>query len=196
MIQRKLMYPSPILRSPSKTHSASRPERRNRNQALAATENTATLGDLLEAGSVHVGIVAENKTDLLQQLINSFGGCDGVTDLQAVADSVFEREAMLSTGVGYGIALPHAKTKAVSKTLAVFATTSKAIDYDSFDQQPVRLVFMLIGPPNASRDHIRVLGRISRLLQMEQIREKLLEARTPAEIIDILHSAEDRIPTQ
>ncbi|HEY5563975.1 MAG TPA: PTS sugar transporter subunit IIA [Rhodothermia bacterium] len=163
---------------------------------MAATENTATLGDLLEAGSVHVGIVAENKTDLLQQLINSFRGFDGVTDLQAVADSVFEREAMLSTGVGYGIALPHAKTKAVSKTLAVFATTSKAIDYDSFDQQPVRLVFMLIGPPNASRDHIRVLGRISRLLQMEQIREKLLEARTPAEIIDILHSAEDRIPTQ
>lgn len=163
---------------------------------MAAIENTATIRDLLEAGSVHVGVVAANKTDLLQQLINSFEGCDGISDLQAVADAIFERESLLSTGVGDEIALPHAKTKATSKTLAVFATTAEPVDYESFDGKPVRLVFMLIGPPAASSDHIRILGRISRLLQREQVREKLLEAVTPAEIIEVLQSAEEKIPTQ
>jgi len=157
---------------------------------------TATIGDLLETGSIHVGVTASDKADLLQQLIRSFGGRDGVGDLRAVSDAVLEREAMLSTGVGDGIALPHAKTPAVTKTLAAFATTSAPIAYDSFDNKPVRLVFMLIGPPSASREHVRILGRISRLLQREPIRQQLIAARTPAEIVTILQAAEENIPSQ
>lgn len=170
--------------------------RKIRNQALAATENTATIGDLLQPGSVHVGIDAVNKTDLLRRLINSFAGRDGVMDLRSVADAIFEREAMLSTGVGDGIALPHAKTPAVSKTLAAFATTAQPIDFDSFDGEPVRMLFMLIGPPAASRDHIRILGRISRILQRQEVRRQLLQAQAPDDMVGILQSAEEKIPTQ
>lgn len=154
-----------------------------------------TIGDLLEAGSVHVGVSASDKMDLLHRLIESFRGREGVGDLQTLADAVLEREAMLSTGVGDGIALPHAKTPAVTRTLAVFATTATPIPYDSFDDKPVRLVFMLVGPPTASREHVRILGRISRLLQREHVRRGLIDADTPAEIIRILQTAEDNIPT-
>jgi len=160
------------------------------------TVKTATISDLLEADSIYVGVSASDKADLLQQLIDSFGGRDGVGDLQALGDAVLEREAMLSTGVGDGIALPHAKTPAVTKTLAVFATTATPIAYDSFDNKPVRLIFMLIGPPSASREHVRILGRISRLLQREPVRQRLINALTAEEIISILQTAEENISSQ
>jgi len=160
---------------------------------MAATVNTATIGGLLDARSIQVGVVASDKTDLLNKLIASFAGRDGVGDMQTLADAVFEREAMLSTGVGDGIALPHAKTPAATQTLATLATTSAPIEYDSFDNQPVRLVFMLIGPPNASRDHIRILGRISRLLQNDDVREKLVDADAAESIVEILAEAEQEI---
>lgn len=160
------------------------------------TVRTATIGDLLEAGSVHVGVNASDKMDLLHQLIETFRRREGVSDIQALTNAVLEREAMLSTGVGDGIALPHAKTPAVTKTLAAFATTAAPIAYDSFDNKPIRLVFMLIGPPSASRDHVRILGRISRLLQREPVRQQLVDAQTADEIITILQTAEDSLPSQ
>lgn len=160
---------------------------------MAATVNTATIGELLDARSIQVGVVASDKTDLLNKLVASFAGRDGVGDIQTLTDAVFEREAMLSTGVGDGIALPHAKTAAATKTLATLATTSSPIEFDSFDNQPVRLVFMLIGPPNASRDHIRILGRISRLLQSDDVRDRLVGAVTPEGIVEILAEAEHEI---
>ena len=163
---------------------------------MSATELTATIGDLLEAGSVNVGVTASNKADLLHLLIDTLDGCDGVDDLQAIRDAVFERESRLSTGVGDGIAPPHAKTTGTSKTLAVFATLSAPTGFDSFDGKPVTLVFMLIGPSSASRQHVRLLGRISRLLQREHVRRGLIGAKTPLEIISVLQAAEEEIPAQ
>lgn len=169
--------------------------RTKRRLAVSAIAKAATIGDLLEAGSIHVGVRATNKSDLLRQLIDSLAGREGVTDLQAVAEAVMERESMLSTGVGYGIALPHAKTSGATRTMAVFATTATPIEYDSFDNQPVRLVFMLIGPRAASREHVRILGRISRLLQDEHVREQLLAVHEDSEVVDVLHAAEESIPS-
>jgi mannitol/fructose-specific phosphotransferase system IIA component (Ntr-type) len=81
---------------------------------LAATVKTVTISGLLDADSVFVGVTADGKQDLLLKLVESFRGRDGVGDLQAVTEAVLERESMLSTGVGDEIALPHAKTQAVS----------------------------------------------------------------------------------
>jgi PTS system fructose-specific IIA component len=160
---------------------------------LAATVNTATIGGLLHADSIFVGVNATDKQDLLLSLIESFRGREGVEDLQLLTDAILERESMLSTGVGDGIALPHAKTPAVSETLAVLATTSEPIPFDSFDNAPVRLVFMLIGPPSASREHVRILGRISRLLQRVHVRDAVLASTSPSDIIEILEQAEESI---
>ena len=157
----------------------------------ATDAQPATIGTLLKKEHIRLGLKASDKSALITELVDSLT-VDGV-DLDEVAEAVLERERHLSTGVGYGVALPHAKTSAVESTEVMFAVLPAPIDFDSFDKEPVRLVFLLVGPPGASRQHIQVLGRVSRILNDESVRNQLLEAKSPDDIIEIFDSAERKL---
>ena len=96
----------------------------------------------------------------------------------------------MSTGVGNGFAIPHGKTDAVTDIVAAFAVTAEPIDYQSLDEKPVRLVFLLVGKDNLVGPHIKLLSRISRLMNKEEFRKRLLELKTPKEIIDTFKQEE------
>jgi mannitol/fructose-specific phosphotransferase system IIA component (Ntr-type) len=92
--------------------------------------------------------------------------------------------------VGSGFAIPHGKTDAVTDIVAAFAVTAQPIDYQSLDDQPVRLVFLLVGRDNMVGPHIKLLSRISRLMNKEEFRKRLLEAASPNEILEIFKEEE------
>ncbi len=145
---------------------------------------------LLSPDSIRVGLEGSTKTEILESLILTLEDNPAVLDLDRVREDVLAREGIMSTGVGQGLGLPHAKTSGVSETTAAFAVTAESIDYRAIDQQPVRLIFLLLGPETSRSQHIKILSRISRLMNREQIRESLLEAATPEEVLEIFSEGE------
>jgi mannitol/fructose-specific phosphotransferase system IIA component (Ntr-type) len=113
-----------------------------------------------------------------------------VVDFDELRRAVLEREAVMSTGVGQGLALPHAKTDAVRGTIAALGVTESPIDFGSIDGQPVRIVFMLLGTASARSLHIKILSRISRLMNRAAVRESLMGARSGDEALEAILVAE------
>jgi mannitol/fructose-specific phosphotransferase system IIA component (Ntr-type) len=111
-------------------------------------------------------------------------------DKEKVRKAIFEREEIMSTGVGNGFAIPHGKTEAVSDIVAAFAVTAQPIDYQSLDEKPVRLVFLLVGKDNLVGPHIKLLSRISRLMNKEEFRRRLLDLKSPREILEAFRQEE------
>ena len=112
--------------------------------------------------------------------------------LEAVRKAVFEREKIMSTGVGKGLAIPHAKTKAVTENHAAFALLKEPLDFDSIDGEPVRLVFLLVGPESNNSQHIKLLSRISRLMNSGSFRETILNCTSTEEILNAFQDEEEK----
>ncbi|ARA91848.1 PTS sugar transporter subunit IIA [Rhodothermaceae bacterium RA] len=152
--------------------------------------HTTEIHQLLSPRAISVGLPGATKTDVLNNLIDLLQGHPLVQDLEAVRAAVFEREEMMSTGVGKGLALPHAKTAAVSGTVAAFAVTAAPVPFDAIDHLPVRLLFLLVGTEAAKSQHIKVLSRVSRLMNQEAFRERLLQAGSAEEVLTIFTESE------
>lgn len=146
------------------------------------------LTELLTPERIRIPLRAEGKDELLRELVHVVLGEDASED--DVLRAVREREAVLSTGIGHGVAIPHGKSPAVSELRMAAGRTTSPIDYDALDGQPVGLFFLLVGPESAAGPHIKALSRISRIVRRDDIRERLGAARDPAEFLDILREAE------
>lgn len=155
----------------------------------ATTTNPADLTRLLSERSIRLGVQAENKAELIKELVGRLPFAAAV-DRSQIANAVLEREALLSTGVGHGVALPHAKSPDVEHTVAVLATTAEPLDFEAFDEKPVQIVFLMVGPERDSRAHLRVLGRISRILNDGDTRQRILAAKSSASVVETLRAAE------
>jgi len=109
-----------------------------------------------------------------------------------VLASVEERESVLSTGIGLGVAIPHARCSAVQELGLVGGVAAEPIPYDSIDGDPVRLVFLIVGPEASAGLHVKILSRIARLVRRDTVRQQLVEAKTPDELYRLLVDAEAR----
>lgn len=107
-----------------------------------------------------------------------------------IHDAILSREALLSTGIGRGVAVPHARSSALSNMAMAVGTTREPVDFDSVDAEPVRLVWMLVGPGRTGGLHVRTLAAISELLRDDRIRGQLIEASTPGEFLRIVEREE------
>lgn len=139
---------------------------------------------LLSPEVIRLRMPARDKHDLLDKMVNLLEGVDGVRDLEIVRKAIHQRELDVSTGVGFGLGLPHARTDAVTRTLASFATTEAPIPYDSIDDEPVQIVLLIVGPTRAASEHLKLLSQVSRLMNSSDVREALLNATEPEEILD------------
>lgn len=142
------------------------------------------ISDILNESLVIPGLAGATKDEIINALVNVAGSSPKVLDLERMRAAIFEREKKMSTGVGNGFAIPHCKTDAVSEIVAAFGITAQPIDYESLDERPVRLVFLLVGRDNLVGPHIKLLSRISRLMHKEDFRNRLLEKQTPAEVLE------------
>jgi len=148
------------------------------------------ISDILTEQLVVTGLEGGSKNEIIDRMIDLVATSPKVVDKARVREAIFEREKIMSTGVGNGFAIPHGKTDAVSDIVAAFAVTAKPIDYDSLDEKPVRLVFLLVGKDNLVGPHIRLLSRISRLMNREEFRSRLLEMNSSGEILESFRKEE------
>jgi fructose PTS system EIIBC or EIIC component len=149
------------------------------------------LHELLKKEFVIADLKGNSKEDVINELIDLYKNDNRITDIEKVRDSVLEREKIMSTGVGKGFAIPHGKTNYVNEILAAFGKTKSPIDYQALDGQPVHLVFLLVGKDNMVSTHIKLLSRISRMMNKEEFRNMLLEAESSEDIVNIFKDEEE-----
>jgi mannitol/fructose-specific phosphotransferase system IIA component (Ntr-type) len=148
------------------------------------------LSELLSADRVKVPLDSRTKVDVLRELVGLVANGRSAADEESVLASVREREQVLSTGIGQGIAIPHGKTPHVDQLVLAAGVSPVPIDFDALDGQPVRLFFLLVGPESASGAHVKALSRISRLLRREQLRSDLLAAKSPEAFLEMVRASE------
>ncbi len=128
--------------------------------------------DLLGPGAVIRNLRATSKKQALQELARIAGGLCGKSERQ-IFDVLLQRERLGTTGVGHGIAIPHGKLDGLDRLYGVFAQLERPVDFESVDDQPVDLIFLLLAPESAGADHLKALARVSRLLRDSAFCEKL-----------------------
>ncbi|MGQ9644045.1 MAG: PTS sugar transporter subunit IIA [Ignavibacterium sp.] len=134
-------------------------------------------------------IIAElNSTDkesAINELIDLFNNDPRVDDIEKVRQAVLDREKIMSTGVGKGFAIPHGKTDSVKEIIAAFGRKKDGIEYDALDGNPVNLIFLLVGRDTMISAHIKLLSRVSRMMNRDDFRLRLLNAETSEEIMNV-----------
>lgn len=148
------------------------------------------LTDLLSVDRIKIPLEGDSKEDLLRELVSIVSHADGIRDAESVLDAVRERESILSTGIGHGVAIPHGKSASVPELRMAAGRAAAPVDFDALDGQPVALFFLLVGPESAAGAHIKALSRISRLVRRDDVRERLIAARSADEFLRALKDAE------
>jgi PTS system nitrogen regulatory IIA component len=133
------------------------------------------LGDLLERSAIAPRVTAPGKRQVLSTIAEIAARSFGLKSAD-VLDALLEREAVASTGVGHGVAVPHARIAGLTRLRGVFVRLEQPVAFGAVDDRPVDLIFALFAPPEASGEHLRALARVSRLLRQSDIREQLRQA--------------------
>ena len=153
-----------------------------------------TLLDILSPRSVLVGLQGETKEEIIEELVDSLESGAVVTDREKVLQAVVEREKIMSTGIGDGIAIPHGKSDAVTRLAAALGIHKRGVDFEALDGEPAYVFFLLVSPANVSGPHIKALARISRLLKNDDFKKRLISAADAAEIMRLIEAEEKRHP--
>ncbi|WP_428907983.1 PTS fructose transporter subunit IIABC [Niallia sp. Krafla_26] len=145
------------------------------------------ITELLTKETIHLSLKSTQKTEVMGELITVLDNAGKLNDRHQYKEAILAREAQSTTGVGEGIAIPHAKTNAVKQSAIAFGRSKEGIDFDSFDGQPAQLFFMIAATEGANNTHLEALSRLSTILLKEDVRRELLAASTANEILDIIN---------
>ncbi len=148
--------------------------------------------DFLSASAVVPELAASSKRAALEELIAVLKKEGKVKDAATTVNVLMEREKLGSTGIGQGIAIPHAKSDQASQVVAAFGLSRRGVQFDALDGEPVNIIFVLVAPPDAAAMHLKALARISRLLKDKFFRQSLREARTVPDIMKLIRE-EDQL---
>lgn len=148
------------------------------------------LTDLLTVDRIKIPLESRSKDAILRELVEVIRDQNGFADYEDILRAVRERESVLSTGIGNGVAIPHGKSPVVPDLIMAAGSTPVPVDFDSLDGEPVNLFFLLVGPETAAGPHIKALSRISRLVRRDDARERLSQSKTAEEFFRALQEAE------
>jgi len=133
-----------------------------------------------------VRLRSQDKEGVLRELCEAIAQAPEITDKEDFYRAIVEREKILSTGIGLGVAVPHAKIASVKDFVMAIGVSDDAIDFDALDGKPVHIL-VLIGASDAQKDlYVRVLAKVAMMLKNPEVRDRILKAREPSEIMDIL----------
>ena len=133
------------------------------------------LGDVLREACVLVDLKGGAKEQVLKELVQALKAEGLVEDEEGAVRVILEREALGSTGIGDGVAIPHGKLKGLSSMLCAFGRSVQGVPFDAVDRQPVHIFFLLLAPEETTGLHLKMLSRISRILRDASFRRKLME---------------------
>jgi len=142
------------------------------------------ISNYLKEEMLCLDLKATSKKDVIEELGSIIKNSKEVTDYEMFISDVMEREKLSTTGVGDGVALPHARTNAVSKFVVAFGRSKKEVNFNSIDKKKVNLIFLMGTPKNETLDlYLVLLAHLTRLLRKEDFRQLLLKAERPSEVI-------------
>lgn len=136
------------------------------------------LSELLNVNSVSLRLKGRTKREVLVELVELLEASHGFASQGEILDRVLRREAMMSTGLFPGAAIPHGKARSADRMAAACGLSPEGVDFESEDGQPTHLFVLLVSPENATTPHVRLLANISRLLKDDEARRGMLEARS------------------
>jgi len=148
------------------------------------------ISDLLIKDRINLDVQSTDKTGIIRELAKLHEKTGVLNDYEGYVKALMAREEQSSTGIGEGIAIPHAKTEFVKEPALAMGRKKEGIEYDSLDEENVKIFFMFLCPEEDTQEYLKVLARISRWIKEDRFRESLLKAKTRKEIIDIIKAEE------
>lgn len=143
-----------------------------------------TLSDLMDVELVDLALPAGGTEAVLRRLVDRMHAAGVIGNAEDALRRLVEREQVMSTGIGGGIAIPHARTPEVDHTVVVLGRSLEGCEFDAVDGKPVDVVFLILGPPDSSAEHVKVLARIARLVKQPEFRAEVLQAGTAEEVME------------
>lgn len=150
------------------------------------------IQDILQKNAIITNLDSPDKSALLTQMGKYLASLYDVKDQDLIVRKILDREAEMSTGIGYGIAIPHARIEGIDRVFMIAGRTVKGIDFNSIDEQPVHLVFMMLSPSNATSEYTQLLSSLSRIMSYEEIRSSLVETDDPEKFLDVIIRGENK----
>ncbi|AGK71141.1 PTS system fructose specific transporter subunit IIABC [Streptococcus cristatus] len=150
------------------------------------------IQDLLRKDVMLLDLQATEKTAVIEEMIKSLVDHGYVTDFETFKEGILAREALTSTGLGDGIAMPHSKNSAVKEATVLFAKSNKGVNYESLDGQPTDLFFMIAAPEGANDTHLAALAELSQYLMKDGFADKLRKVSSPDEVIALFDQASEK----
>ena len=150
------------------------------------------IQDLLRKDVMLLDLQATEKKAVIEEMIQSLVDHGYVTDFETFKEGILAREALTSTGLGDGIAMPHSKNAAVKEATVLFAKSNKGVDYESLDGQPTDLFFMIAAPEGANDTHLAALAELSQYLMKDGFADKLRQVTSPDQVIELFDQASEK----
>lgn len=146
------------------------------------------LSEYLRDDLVFLELHPRDMQECLQMMVARSAACGAIPDRTDALDRLLQREATMSTGMGGGVAVPHAKSPACRAMVVALGLVPDGVDFKAIDGRPVRVVFMLLGPPDSTREHVDLLARIAHLVKSPGVLESLLSATEPSKVIEAIRN--------
>jgi len=144
------------------------------------------ITELLNVNLIKLELNSKTKEDVIKEMVNLLDEDGKLLDKDKYTKAVTDREKEFSTGIGMGIAIPHGKSSGVKEAALVFGRSTEGIDYQSMDDELAHIFFLIAVPEESSNEHLKILSQISRKLMHKELRESLMNASSPEEIITLL----------
>jgi fructose-specific phosphotransferase system IIA component len=144
------------------------------------------IASVLEENHVFVQMDGKTKEDAIKFLVESIADSGIFEKSDDIFHAVLDRERIMTTGVGNGVAIPHCKHASCNDFKLAIGISKNLLDFNSIDKKPVSIVFLLVGPNTVAGNHIKLLSKISKLISREEIREKILEFSSEKEVYDFI----------
>ena len=149
------------------------------------------ISDFLKPDAILMDLGSKDKIHAIRELVEHMVAKNFARDREELFNALAKRENLESTGIGDGIAIPHARTDAVPELTLVFARSSIGVDFSAFDGKPSFIIFLIASPENKKSEYIVALAKLSRLLRKSAVREQLRKAASNKEILDIIKTNEE-----
>jgi len=150
------------------------------------------ISELLRKEAMQSELQAQTKVEALKELVEILKGHQAEIRIGTVLEVLLDREKLGSTGIGDGVAIPHGKLGNLDRILVSFGRSTQGIPFDSLDEKPVHLFFLLVAPENSTGSHLKALARISRLLKNPDFRQRLMEAKGVDELYRTVIEEDER----
>ncbi len=143
------------------------------------------LKNVLNENVVKINLESTNKDDIIKELLNILNENKLVKDVDLAYSDIMSRETKMSTGIQHGVAIPHAKTKAVTQLTACIGIKKEGVDFNALDGEPSNIFIMTLSPSDHIGPHVQFLAEISRIIKTEEARQSILSATSAAEVLSV-----------